>query len=339
MVSKSTKNRTRLLYWCVALVAVVVVLATFLSASSSAGGDVAVTPSTGRFVRVTGADYGQASVFSLPSIDLAALKKRYELATQPGAEKVRILIVPGHEPGFGGAEYKDLKEREMTVALAGKLQALFSADPHYEVFVTRDGNDWSPSLKDFFVTKWDDIVAFQAAKHKEMKKLIVTGEAAKVSGAPHSNALAAVATRLYGINKWANDHKIDVTIHVHFNEYPRTKATQPGAYSGFAIYVPEAQFSNAQAAKEVAQHVFGRLSAVAHQSTYPQEADGVVEDQQLIAVGASNSVDAASMLIEYGYIYEPQFATEAKRQPVFAQYAATTYAGVKDFFEGGSVVQ
>ncbi|MEI6345831.1 MAG: N-acetylmuramoyl-L-alanine amidase [bacterium] len=313
--------------------------AIFLFARTSVVKEVSVGVATGRFVRISGVDYGQASVFSVPSVDLVALRKRYQLATSPGAEKVRVLIVPGHEPGFGGAEYKDLKEREMNIELANKLQALFQADTHYEVSVARSGSDWLPSLKEFFVTKWDDIVVFQTAKRKEMKSLLVAGSATKVSSAPHSNALAAVATRLYGINKWANDHKIDIAIHVHFNEYPRTNATKPGIYNGFAIYVPEAQFSNAPAAKEVAQRVFRRLSSVARQSNYPYEADGVVEDQALIAVGANNSVDAASMLIEYGYIYEPQFATEAKRQPVFTDYAATTYAGVKDFFEGVSVVQ
>lgn len=311
----------------------------FLLIRWSVEGRVVTVSPTDHLMRVTGSDYGQASVFSVPSVDVAALKKRYQSAARLGAEKVRILIVPGHEPGFGGAEYRNLKEREMNIELADKLQVMFSNDPHYEVSVSRSNADWSPNLKDFFVNQWDEILVFQAAKKKEMRGLIATGDVAKVSSAPHSNALAVVATRLYGINKWANDRKIDIAIHLHFNEYPRAKATQPGKYSGFAIYVPEAQFSNAQAAKEVAQRIFSRLSAVAQQSTYPQEADGVVEDQQLIAVGANNSADAASMLIEYGYIYEPQFATAAKRQAVFTQYAAATYAGVKDFFEGASVIQ
>ncbi len=254
-------------------------------------------------------------------------------------DKVRILIVPGHEPRSGGAEYRSLKEREMNVELAEYLQALFVADPRYEVFVSRDDEAWSAFLKEYFAEKWQEIIAFQAAKKKVMKAALASGEVSKIDNPPHSRVADDIATRLYGINKWSNDNRIDLAIHIHFNEYPRKDNTKPGAYSGFAVYVPESQFSNANLSRKIAERVLERLSAVGQPSNFHREAAGIVEDQQLIALGANNSLDAASLLIEYGYIYEPKFAGDAQRHSVFAKYAAGTYEGVKDFFEGGSVVQ
>jgi hypothetical protein len=53
----------------------------------------------------------------------------------------------------------------------------------------------------------------------------------------------------------------------------------------------------------------------------------------LIAVGAYNSIDAASMLIEYGYIYEPQFNNPEIYDMAIKDLAFQTYLGLQDFFD------
>jgi len=44
-------------------------------------------------------------------------------------------------------------------------------------------------------------------------------------------------------------------------------------------------------------------------------------------------VDAASMLIEYGYIYETQFTDKSLRSKALQDLAFQTYLGLQDFFE------
>lgn len=70
----------------------------------------------------------------------------------------------------------------------------------------------------------------------------------------------------------------------------------------------------------------------------PKETDGIIEEQELIAIGSYNTLDAPSMLIEYGYIYEPQFADKNVRDSTFRDLAFQTYLGIQDFFGSGNDV-
>lgn len=58
-----------------------------------------------------------------------------------------------------------------------------------------------------------------------------------------------------------------------------------------------------------------------------------MEDQHLIAIGAHNTLDPFGMLIEYGYIYEPQFLNEKIRDSIIKELAFQTYVGLANFFE------
>src|SRR5262245_47264788 len=62
-----------------------------------------------------------AVILSHNPISVAELQQTYTNATDGGSRKVRILVVPGHEPDYGGAEYGTRKERNMTVELAQDL--------------------------------------------------------------------------------------------------------------------------------------------------------------------------------------------------------------------------
>jgi hypothetical protein len=141
-----------------------------------------------------------------------------------------------------------------------------------------------------------------------------------------------VALRLYGIDKWVGDSGVSVVIHVHFNDFPRPDQSSPGKYAGFAIYVPEGQYYNSSTTKAVANAIAGRLSEYNPVSDLHTEQSGVVEDQDLIAVGSFDSVDAASMLIEYAYLYEPQILNPAVRPVFLKELAYETYLGLQDFF-------
>ena len=68
-------------------------------------------------------------------------------------------------------------------------------------------------------------------------------------------------------------------------------------------------------------------------STIKGERAGIIADQDLIAVGAKGSLDGAGLLIEYGFIYEPQFVNATLRQTMLRELAYQTFTGLKQHFE------
>jgi len=275
-----------------------------------------------------------ASVFSGPSITVADLQMSSTKADE-GQGKVNVLIVPGHEPDFGGAEYRDIKERNITVKIGEDMQGFFNspaADNRYSVNITRDSQDWDPIFKSYFAAQWPTIADWVKQHEQVMTSYIANGLVSRVTNVYHNDAPTDVALRLYAINKWIDENNVDIAIHIHINDNPGHPAGEPGKYSGFVIYMPEKQYSNAPAARAVADSVFKRLSRYFPVSDLPEESAGEVEDQDLIAVGSNNTSEAASMLIEYGYIYEPMFATPAMQDIVSKELAYQTYLGVQDFF-------
>ena len=272
-----------------------------------------------------------AAVFFRESTTIAQLNQKYKNAVA-GQGKINVLIVPGHEPNFGGAEYGKLKEREMTVDLGNYLFEFLQKDGHFNTVITRDDKNWNSIFANYFANDWSAIVAFVANQKSQMKSLMDVGSVKSVSGAYHVDAPQDVALRLYGINKWANENKIDIEVHIHFNDYPRSHQSLPGKYTGMTIYVPEQQYSNSTTTRAIATAVLSRLSRYNAVSNLERESAGVVEDQDLIAVGSGNNADAASMLIEYGYIYEPQFQDSEIRDMTLKDLAYQTYLGIGDFF-------
>ena len=254
-------------------------------------------------------------------------------------KKVRVFIVPGHEPDYGGTEYKDLKERDMVVDLSNYLGEFLKNNGHYDVMLSRDKDNWSPTLQTYFKDHWDEIISFLKDSRQEKLQLVNAGSMKKtVATVNHNNTKKDVALRLYGMNKWGNENDIDIAIHIHFNDYPRKNTSGPGKYSGFAIYVPEPQYLNSATTRALAETVFKRLAKYNAQSNLPGESEGVIDEPDLIAIGVNNTSDAASMLIEYGYIYEPQFADPEVRQSIIKDLAFQTYLGLQDFFGSGNDV-
>lgn len=275
-----------------------------------------------------------ASVFFIESSKPEVLKQI--VAAPPQVErKLRILVVPGHDVEFFGTSYKGVKEATMTLELGLQLARLLSQDSKFDVSLSRDENGYMPELASYFGNEQQQIIDFAVGKKQIMKQLEASGKISlKTDGVPHNNAPSPVVVRLYGINKWANENSIDLVIHVHFNDYPRRKRASPGSYSGFSIYVPEHQYSNARSSKDIADAVSKQLQTYYPPSNLPKEGQGVgvVEDQDLIAIGSFNTLDPASILIEYGYIYEPQFLDPTIRSKILKDLATQTYIGVHNFF-------
>ena len=267
---------------------------------------------------------------------IAQLQTKYAVDAERGTAKIRVLVMPGHEPGYGGAEYGDLKERDMTVQLANELGKILANNSKYEVVIPRTGDSWSPTFSTYFKNSWDQIIAWQKDHRQESLQRIASSPT-KVSAPKviHNSAPNDVAYKLYGITKWSNENNIDIAIHVHFNDYPGHPWKVPGKYSGFAIYTPSEQYANSTTTRAVSQAIFKRLQKYNPVSDLPGESDGIIDEKDLIAIGANDTADAASLLIEYGYIYEPQFTDPEARDMAIKDLAYQTYFGLEDFFHPG----
>jgi len=249
-------------------------------------------------------------------------------------KKVRILIVPGHQPDTGGTEFKGTYERDIVVDIADALAGLLAQNPRYEITVARSKTAWSPTLQSYFDTHASDIDAFVQSQKSQMSEHLASGRIVPNSSqVSHNSASLPAARMLYGINKWTSENHIDITIHLHLNDYAGRLPNRVGTYDGFAVYTPDHQYSNAEASLAVSRSIAARLSKYHATSTIPKESVGVVESQELIAVGSNNTADGVAILIEYGYIYEPQFQNPSILPVAIANYAYETYLGLQDFFK------
>lgn len=271
-----------------------------------------------------------ASVFFVDSSTPEILHKAYADARR--GEKFKILIVPGHDDVASGAVFGGLREADLALAVGEKLNEAFKRDERIEATLARDSNGYLPGLAFYFSEYRQEILNYRAVQTAQMRQYLASGEIASNVVVNHNYAPSEVAIKLYGINKWANEQGFDLVLHLHFNDVPRPDRSRPGWPTGFALYVPERQFSNAKGSMAVAEAIKKRLMELYRPSTLPQEAQNPVEDQELIAVGSNNSLDASSVLVEYAYIYEPVVQYGAA-DTTFAQTAEMTYKGVEDFLQ------
>jgi len=275
-----------------------------------------------------------AGVFFIDSTTEKHLKDAYADAKK-GGEKIKILIVPGHDNDSWGTEFKNIKEADLNLEAAENLAGFLRQKNEFEVILTRDKNGYNSELSSYFSKNQKEIEKFVQKNVETMNSYIQSGFVEKYTkGVSHNTAPEEVVSRLYGINKWANENKIDIVIHIHFNDDPERNYYGFGQYAGFAVYVPEKQFSNAKGSRALAKPIFAQLQKYFPVSDLPKEKNGIVEDQKLIAVGAYNTLDAAGLLIEYGYIYESQFVNSEIRPLIIKELAFQTYSGIMNFFEG-----
>ena len=246
---------------------------------------------------------------------------------------VKVLIVPGHDDGSWGTEFLGVKEADMNVKLALMLYDRLKQDKNFEVFITRDWNGYKKEFADYFQNNEEVILQFIKNSKEKFDDKIRNGEVEEFENVYHNDASDDMVLKLYGINKWADENNIGAVIHIHFNDYPRTKTHQRGKYKGFAVYIPEESLKNSKASSPLGFFVFNSLFKNYYISDYKKESGGVVPDQSLIALGANNTLNTRSVLIEYGYIYERIFSTYYKREEQMKRMAKQTYEGIKKYFD------
>lgn len=247
-------------------------------------------------------------------------------------KKIKILIVPGHDDEVWGAQYGNIKEADMNLNLSMRIYEILKKDKRFEVHITRKSGVYTKEFQDYFTNYKDEIVAFKEdAKAKRLNE-ISDGKFMTKENVPHNSASEDTAIKLYGINKWANENKMDMVLHVHFNDYVRENKWEDGKYKGFAIYMPEGQMVNSKESTNLAKKIFKELKKRYNTSTYEEEIGGLVPDQSLIALGSNGTLVSSvrSVLVEYGYIY--RFKTRKIRTTEYTKMANLTTVGIKNYF-------
>jgi N-acetylmuramoyl-L-alanine amidase len=247
--------------------------------------------------------------------------------------KINILVVPGHEPNDGGTNYKSLYERDVNVRIAKAIASEFKGDERFNIIVSRDYYNWIVSLTSFFINKKAEIQAFIDDHSVITDSLIDNGKILKINNVYHNAAKPESAAKLFGINKFVNEQKIDALIHVHVNDYAGRPQNKIGKEKGFAIYVPDSQMRNASTSLLLARDVFSEMNKVMSTSSLNQESAGIIQDQGLIAVGSENTLIKPSILIEYGYIYQKEYWTRSSRDKLYGLFGTATANGIRKFFK------
>jgi N-acetylmuramoyl-L-alanine amidase len=249
-------------------------------------------------------------------------------------ESVKILLVPDHDNEIWGAQYGNVKEAAMNLAVAKRIHNILKKDKRFEVYITRDQKGYTKEFADYFAKNHEEIIAFRENAKKKTKEEIASGDFIEKENVPHNDASESASVILYGINKWANENKMDAVIHIHFNDYPREDKWTIGKHTGFAIYMPERQLSNWFESGQLAANIFTQLDKKYSTSTYEKELGGLIPDQKLIALGSNGTLlpSVRSVLVEYGYIYEKKFRNYTTRHKAYDDTAKLTATGIKNYF-------
>jgi len=247
---------------------------------------------------------------------------------------IKILLVPGHDNEVWGAQYGNIKEADMNLVLATQIYNLLKKDKRFEVYITRNKAGYTKTFSDYISSNKEDIISFKEDAKKEMKDKISNGNFIQKANVPHVSVSEDTSIKLYGINKWANENKIDAVIHVHFNDYSRPGIWAIGKYKGFSIYVPEAQMANFKGSTLLASNIFNEISKKYNISNYDKESKGIIPEQKLIAMGSFGTLDknVNSVLIEYGYIYQKIFRNTTTRHAAYKNMASLTTKGIQNYF-------
>ncbi len=251
---------------------------------------------------------------------------------------IRVLIVPGHDDEFSGAQYGSVVEADLALSLGKKIVEKLSINPQFFVTITRNDEGYIPELSDYFLNNEKEIRAFIKDKKKKTARAIDTGKIIIEDQITHNDAPSDVAYRLYAINKWASENKYDLILHIHFNDYwPRSLATQ-GEYGGFTVYAPDQALLNGVVSESFADAIGSRLKKTWYPSNLPIEKQfsneyGVVPDFKLIALGSNMTLSVPSILVEYSYIYEPFLGREFFDETSTVMAQATTL-GIFEYLQG-----
>jgi N-acetylmuramoyl-L-alanine amidase len=263
-----------------------------------------------------------------------------ELATKgERSGKIKILIVPGHDNEYPGAIVGDTREADLNLKISEYLKSFLAQETAIEVYTTRDPqfikqdsenpqdkNGYIPDFQKYLDEKIFEVLDYRTLYKEETEKLASKNKNKKVKIIEHNPAPGEMLYRLYAVNKFIEDNEIDIAIHIHLNDYAGRNISE-GKYKGFSLFVPDNSLRNGKVSQELAKYIAKTLDDNFKYSNNPLEKKKIILGHELIANGANNTIQAASVLIEYGYIYETKFQDEE----ILQKAAEQTYLGIKNY--------
>ena len=174
-----------------------------------------------------------ASVFFIDSVTTKDLRQKYE-----DEKPIKILVVPGHDPSSYGTIDQGVRELDLNLELGRYLAERLERNKRFEVTLAQTEEGFLPALAEYFEQEKDLIWQFRQKKAAIMNALVGEGKVTRESVVDHISASNDTALKLYGINHWANENKVDLVIHIHFNDYPGRRQAVVPKYTGYSLYLP-----------------------------------------------------------------------------------------------------
>lgn len=243
---------------------------------------------------------------------------------------VSILIVPGHDDEYWGAQHRGMKEVELNRALAQNLYDYLIEEEGINVVLASGASGYNELFEAYFQREREEIREFMERMREQFETKKRQGLLEVEEDNFHNPAPGDMTLRLYGINRWVNEADFDLVVHVHFNDHANRGTKKVGKYTGFSIYAPGNQFENHGLSILLADSIYEEMKKIRPVSDLPAEESGVIETHDLIALGSNESLNAGSVLVEYGYVYESIFTDPSLRKASLDYAAYATYAGIKN---------
>jgi hypothetical protein len=120
-------------------------------------------------------------------------------------EKIKILVIPGHDQKYSGAYWNGRSEQDLNLQLANQIRDELRKDPQLEVVVTRDERGYIPEIQNYFENNQTSIERFIESHKKATNDSVESGDISLTRQVPHHDAAPTVAYQLYAVNKWAAD--------------------------------------------------------------------------------------------------------------------------------------
>jgi len=274
-----------------------------------------------------------------------SVAKSSSLANNQRTGKIKILVVPGHDNEYPGAivnvtqKATTFREADLNLKIAEYLKNFLEQENAFEVYTTRnadfiktdtennqDKNGYTDYFQKYLDENISEVLDFKQSYKEETAKKFKNSLSSSSKKIEHNPAPGEMSYRLYAVNKFIEDNQIDLVIHIHLNDYPG-RTGEMGEYKGFSIYVPDNTLRNGKESQVLAKYISKTLDDNFRYSNNPVEKKKIILGNELIANGANNTIGAASVLIEYGYIYEQKFQDEETLKVAAEQ----TYLGIKNY--------
>lgn len=120
---------------------------------------------------------------------------------------IRVVIVPGHDPGAGGAAFRDYYERDLVSQIAEYVGENLRDCSVIEPFITRDKDGWNQTLESYLSSNGARIEGFINDVKNIYQLRLDKGTIEYQSSIRNGGIDLEQARTMFGLNMWLNEKK------------------------------------------------------------------------------------------------------------------------------------